>query len=292
MRSLLLDIYGALLLFATLWPPIVSRAQVINGKVIDKTTGQGLPYASFGFCKEKGGGIANLNGEFSIELSKGDRKDSLLVSYIGYKGQAVALGNLDLTAPLIVRLAAAPKELPATAVSGVRQLLTVGNGKYNGHFTGWGDYNSSRGRMRGVVIPPKEYPVRLVEFGCHIKHNSFDSVKVRLHLLDFHSDTPSMRELLHDNIYLVIHRNARWVSIDLSRYHIVISDTIVLGIEWVDAWATATTGGERSHLFTFSLSNTPGIVYARDYPYDKPALIQNNETPAMYLRGYRTGNNN
>jgi hypothetical protein len=272
---------GLSLLFA-------GSAQIIHGKVIDKTTGQQLPYASVGFRQQGGGGITGRDGEFSIDLSNIHRADSLLVSYIGYASRTLALTDLEALAPLTVGLIRVPKELPETAVAGKRQLITIGNDKYNGDFTGWGDYSSSRGRMRGILILPKEYPVRAVQFGCHIKHNTFDSVKVRLHILVFHSDSAVTQELLHDNIYMVIPGNAKWVSVDLTPYHIVINDTIVLGMEWVDAWSPATKSGQRSHLLTFSLANTAGYVYARDYPYDKTRLIQNAETPAMYLLAYRT----
>ena len=268
---------------------LVSRAQVIHGKVIDKTTGQTLPYASIGFHNKNAGGIANRDGTFSIDISQTDSKDSLLISYIGYAGTSLSLAGLNAATDLTVGLSPMPKRLPEVAVMGKRQMIAIGNIKYNSHFTGWGDYSSSRGRLRGLMIPPKEYPVRVVEFGCHIKHNTFDSVKVRLHILEFHGDSLPTKELLHDNIYLVIPRNAKWVSIDLNPFNIVISDTIVLAVEWVDAWSPMAEPGEESHLFTFSEANAAGYVYVRDYPHDKRALIPYTETPAMYLHAYRTG---
>lgn len=268
---------------------LVSREQVLRGKVIDKTTGQILPYASVGIYKKNFGGITNSDGTFSIDISRADKKDSLLISYIGYAGVSLLLVDLVPAKELIVGLTPMPKELPEIAVAGKRQIIGIGNVNYNGHFTGWGDYSSSRGRLRGLMVMLNEYPVKAVAFACHIKHNTFDSVKVRLHILEFHGDSLPLKELLQDNIYAIIPKNAKWVKIDLTPYNIVIKDTIVLAVEWVDAWTPPSKPGKGSHLFTFSLSNTPGYVYDRDYPFETPALIQNPETPAMYLDAYRIG---
>jgi len=268
---------------------LVSQEQVLHGKVIDKTTGQTLPYASVGIYKKPVGGITNSDGTFSIDLSQAGKMDSLLISYIGYAGLSLLLADLDPAKEVTIGLTPKPKELPEIGVAGKRQIIEVGNVTYNGQFTGWGDYSSSRGRLRGLMIMLQEYPVRAVAFECHIKHNTFDSVKVRLHILEYHGDRLPLKELLQDNIYAIISKNAKWVNIDLTPYNIVIKDTVVLAVEWIDAWASAGKPGIGSHLFTFSMSNTPGYVYDRDYPFETPALIQNPETPAMYLKAYRTG---
>jgi hypothetical protein len=271
---------------------LVSREQVLHGKVIDKTTGQTLPYASVGVYKKNIGGIADRDGTFSIDLSQADNKDSLRISYIGYAGFTLSLARLNPANELTIGLTPMPKELPAIAVAGKRQLIEIGNVTYTGRFTGWGDYSSSRGRLRGLMIAPKEYPVRAVGFACHLKHNTFDSVKVRLHILEFQGDSLPLKELLQDNIYLIIPKNATWVDINLTPYNIVIKDTIVLAVEWVDAWAPAGKPGRESNLLTFSLAKTAGYVYVRDYPFERPALIKNPETPAMYLKAYRVGKGN
>jgi len=268
---------------------LVSREQVLHGKVTDKVTGHALPYASLGIYARSVGGIADRDGTFSIDITRTDGKDSLLISYIGYTGVSLLLANLDPAKELTIGLTPMAKELPEIAIAGKRQIIGIGNVTWGDRFTGWGDYSSGKGRLRGLVITPKEYPVRVVGFACHLRHNTFDSVKIRLHILDLKGDSLPSKDLLRDNVYATIPKNAKSVNIDLTSYNIIIKDTVVLAVEWVDAWSPPGKPGQGSHLFTFSLSNIPGYTYARNYPFEAPSFIKGRETPAMYLKAFRVG---
>lgn len=267
----------------------VSQAQVLHGKVIDKATGQALPYASVGISKNDVGGITDKNGTFSIDVSRAAKGDSLIISYIGYAGSALLLSGVDATKELTIGLAPAPKDLPEIPITGKRRIIEIGNVKYNGRFTGWGDFSASRGRLRGMMIA-LQYPVHPVALAFRIRRNTFDSVKVRLQILGFHGESLPLNELLQDNIYVTIPKNAKWVTMDLAPYHLVLRDTIVLAVEWVDAWAPPYIPEEGSFQFTFSDSNTRGLLYSCNSFLEKPVFIKTQETLAMYLKAYRVGN--
>ena len=289
MRAYISPIERTSLILVFLLLHLVSREQVLHGKVIDKVTGQSLPYASLGIYGKSVGGIADRDGTFSIDITRANGMDSLLISCIGYTGVSLLLTDLNPAKELTIGLTPMAMELPEIAVAGKRQIIEIGNVTYSGRFTGWGDYSSGKGRLRGLVIPPKEYAVRAVGFACHIRYNTFDSVKIRLHILDWSGDSLPSKDLLRDNVYAIIPKNAKSLNIDLTNYNIIIKDTVVLAVEWVDAWSPPVKLGQGSHLFTFSLSNIPGYTYARNYPFEAPSLIRARETPAMYLKAFRVG---
>ena len=61
----------------------------INGKIEDASTGYPLPYASVLLINSSFSNVTNSDGEFSINVPSSNLKDSLLISYLGYKNQKV-----------------------------------------------------------------------------------------------------------------------------------------------------------------------------------------------------------
>src|SRR6188768_1189336 len=65
-----------------------SFAQIFKGHVSDKNTSAPLPYASLGVKGKSIGTIANEQGDFTLDLSKANSGDSIIISYIGYTSKA------------------------------------------------------------------------------------------------------------------------------------------------------------------------------------------------------------
>ncbi|MEZ5024617.1 MAG: carboxypeptidase-like regulatory domain-containing protein [Chitinophagales bacterium] len=62
-----------------------SFAVDLIGTVKDKLTGEPLPYATVSHLNQNSGVITDENGNFRLELEKIDKKDTLVISYLGYK---------------------------------------------------------------------------------------------------------------------------------------------------------------------------------------------------------------
>ena len=58
--------------------------KVVSGKITDKSTGKGLPYASVSIKNGSLGVISNYNGFFSFKISYKYYTDSLMISHLGY----------------------------------------------------------------------------------------------------------------------------------------------------------------------------------------------------------------
>lgn len=69
----------------------VTQAKTIRGTVVDEKTGETLIGVSIFVKGTSVGSITDMNGSFSLNVPSG--KNVLVLSYVGYKSQSVAIGN-------------------------------------------------------------------------------------------------------------------------------------------------------------------------------------------------------
>ncbi|MCC6726821.1 MAG: carboxypeptidase-like regulatory domain-containing protein, partial [Saprospiraceae bacterium] len=70
---------------------LLAQNQTIEGKVTNKLTGETIPYANIYNKTLQKGTISNDDGYFRLEIS--GPKDSVLVSFLGYKSQYIPLST-------------------------------------------------------------------------------------------------------------------------------------------------------------------------------------------------------
>ncbi len=101
-------------LFCLLFCTNVLLAQTITGVVSEAATDAPLAYANITLLTKNRGATTNENGEFSFEV-KTSLADSLLVSYIGYASQTIAVRDAieKQKAGLKIRLIAQKEEIDA-----------------------------------------------------------------------------------------------------------------------------------------------------------------------------------
>ncbi|MBS3807770.1 MAG: carboxypeptidase-like regulatory domain-containing protein [Bacteroidales bacterium] len=63
----------------------------LNGKVMDRMTGNPLSYANIGVYNKSIGTISNEDGEFILKLHRRHLNDTLVVSYMGYKNRLIPI---------------------------------------------------------------------------------------------------------------------------------------------------------------------------------------------------------
>jgi hypothetical protein len=81
----------------------VANYHLIKGLVIDGRTRKPLPYSNIFLINKSTGTISNTNGRFELKITPADFKDTLGVSYIGYKFLKLPIEVMD-TNLLIIRL--------------------------------------------------------------------------------------------------------------------------------------------------------------------------------------------
>jgi hypothetical protein len=88
---------------------------VLNGKIVDKHTGQSLPYASIGLSKSSLGTISNQNGEFKIVIPSELINEKIIFSFLGYKTYKIPVKDC-IGKNLEIKLSVLPVELKAVNV--------------------------------------------------------------------------------------------------------------------------------------------------------------------------------
>jgi hypothetical protein len=262
-----------------------SAAQSFRGTVLDSETLRPLAYASIGVKGKSIGVIADRLGQFNIDISHTGSDDSIIISYAGYEPAKLLVKEFALNQFNEIKLQPVGKLLKEVIILAKKDLITIGNAGYSSRFTGWGDYNSSRGRMRGLKIESKEFPLKITQFGVRFHDNEFDSVKLRLHIQSIQSGA-SERELINENIFFTALKDQRWVYVDLEEYQLVVDSPVIVTVEWLDAWAPPKTSGG-GYLFTFSLAKKKGVVYQRNTSQESYLVKASNETPSIHLKGYK-----
>ena len=265
---------------------MLTLAQTFTGNVTDSQNGVPLPYASIGVRGKSVGGIADINGHFRINLTRAMPTDTVVISYLGYQSKALFKRDIN-DAAYQIKLVPSAFQLQEVVTLGKRELISVGHKKASGNFTGWGDYSSSKGRLRGTAIETDKWPLKLAKFNVHLAACDFDSVRFRLHILAQPANPAGdlKTELLKENIFFTAHKGQKWVSVDLTPYDLIVHQNIIVAVEWVDAWVQE--GG--SHLLTISMSREEGYTYTRETPEEPFQGIQYRFTPTMYFETYKPG---
>ena len=190
-----------------------------------------------------------------------------------------------------IKLVSRAYRLPEVVTLGKREIIIIGNKKASSQYTGWGDYFSSRGRLRGLAIETDEAPLKLAKFKMHLDACEFDSVRFRLHILPLQANHSGdlQTELINENIFFTAFKGQKWVSVDLTPYNLIINQNIIVAVEWVDSWAKKEPTGE-SYLLTISLSREEGYTCIRKTPEEPFLVTKMKLTPTMYLETYKPSN--
>jgi hypothetical protein len=259
-----------------------SICQTISGRIIDELTGEALEYVNIRVVNKNIGTVSMRNGEFQLSISNVSKDDSLRFSYIGYKTLSIAIDSFKKSDQYAIKLKPQPSVLDEVVVKAKPLTRILGNSKVDRRYTGWGDFQSLRGRTRGILIEGAECPVKVKSMSFRINHNDWDSVAFRINILEAKDDKPC-NSILRENIFVTTDKKHKWVRVDLDNKNIIICTRVVVTIEWVDAWGKI---GEYSNLLTISLGKGSGFLYSQEPGEEFGTLSLENNSPAIILEVY------
>ncbi len=97
-------------------------AMNISGRITDKDSGNGLPYASIALKNKQIGTISNEEGYFEFFIPDENRSDTLLVNYIGYEGFQKPLSEMKEGQKLQIKLVPVMNELDEITIHPISPL--------------------------------------------------------------------------------------------------------------------------------------------------------------------------
>jgi hypothetical protein len=233
-------------LLAAFVAPFSSAAQ--TGGTPDRVSGtltdeRGLPlsYVSVGIPGTTVGSVADEQGRFTLFFGKETNPaDSVRFSLLGYRPLTVTVADLRIRltdGP--VQLAEEARTLGGVVVLG-RQLRrgTVGSDnadtRMNTNFAIGEKPRQNLGAEVGRKFNLPRGACRLETYRFYVQTN-FDSVRFRVNVYSARSFQP----LLTRNVYITVPGKRRaWVEVDLSKFDLVVSEDVVVSVQWVDQVGT------------------------------------------------------
>lgn len=282
MKSL---ISACLILFLNLQ----SFGQTITGKVVNGSNTEPLIYATIGVIETSVGTITDEEGEFRLETKGVPINSRVRVSMIGFKPEIFTIEEL-LDKANEIRLDSEIYSLPDVIInpSGkIRKVGTTGNSP-GGGVCGWGGTQTGKGWEIGTKIELGDLPVRLKSLHIRVNKQSYDSTLFRLHIRNIIENMPAT-EMLNNNIFITLKKEAGWVGIDLNKYNIVYKGDIALSLEWIKIFGmdinnfiTINREKRLAAGVTLDKKRNQGCLFTK-WGTEAKWVRHDNESPCIYL---------
>ncbi len=208
-----------------------------SGLILDKKTNQPLPYVNIGILNREIGTVSNSNGKFSLELKEEFKNDTIRISSISFKPVEILIRNIiQKTEPTIYKLEEDISELNEVVITAKSfKKRTLGN-TTESKFVSTGFSYDQLGAEMGVKINIRKNPTIVDAFNFNIPYNRLSAKSVfRLNFYSINKRKPGVN-LLKDNILFTIEPKQKGnVTIDLKPYDIVLTDDVIVTLEWVES---------------------------------------------------------
>ncbi|WP_020607082.1 carboxypeptidase-like regulatory domain-containing protein [Spirosoma spitsbergense] len=211
---------------------------MITGRLVD-TSQQPVLYASIGIVNTPVGTIADDQGRFTLYITdKVEDTDTVVISLIGYHTVALT----------VAQLAARTSGNPQIVMMGmVRELNEVRVDARNSRVKTLGKTGYKTSMVTNFAL--SELPRQNLGSEIGRKFNvssgtnwlesfhfymitNYDSVMFRLNVYQ----AKTMQNLLTKNVYIrVAGKSRQWVSVDLRPYQLMVSDDVVVSVQWIDS---------------------------------------------------------
>lgn len=218
----------------TLFSPILN-GQTIKGRIFAADTKDGIGFVNMGILNHNIGTVSNEEGDYILNVSGSDTKDSLRFSMIGYKSKTFSIQNLIDKAIDSIFLDPYNYQLDEVVVSYKKiKKITLGLPIPEGNLlVSFASYLYNLGAEMGINVDTK-YKIKLNDINFNIYSCSFDSVSYRLNIYKYVSQS-EFENILTEPIYISFSKNdiANPIKFDLSKYNIIISGNILIALQLI-----------------------------------------------------------
>ena len=266
-----------------------SFSQTFSGKVINANSESALEFVNIGIIDFPAGTITDEKGNFKLDLNDISIEKKVRFSMIGFKSQIFTIKEL-INIENIIKLEEEPIQLLELIIKPSGKIRKIGTTNYarRAGVCGWGGTQFGKGHEIGTEIDLGTQAVKLKSLHLRLYKQSFDSTLFRLHIRSIQDNFPD-KELLTDNIIITVSEESGWIDINLSQYNIVLSDKIILSLEWVKIYGVnkdRLIRMNKSKQYTanvlFSLSGKKASLFTR-WGSEAKWRKNDNSSPAFYL---------
>lgn len=229
----------SILIFQFVLLPTFSQNIKLTGIVTDSLNNP-IEYANVGILNKPIGTVTNFDGTFLLNLNKENESDTLRVSSLGFKNQDLLITDLiHSTTFHTIKLKEYVEVLDEIVISS-KKLKTYTEGKtktktkHQVIFANPELDNINLGSEIGRKFKlGSDNPSHLKNFKFFIKDNNFDFVKFRINIYTIENNNPN-KKINTINIFTSASKDyVGWVEIDLTPFHIVVQEDIVMAVEWI-----------------------------------------------------------
>lgn len=264
------------------------NAQLITGKVFNKSTGEPLVYASIGVMETTHGTITNEQGDFSLDIKDIPINSNIRFSMIGFNSQTIPLNELRKEEN-VIRLEDQTYKLSEIIVKPSGRMRKVGiSGFSKSGYCGWSGTNYAAGWEIGSKIELGDRPVKVMSLNMRVHDQSFDSILFRIHIRKIVDSLPGP-ELLMNDILIHISKKSGWVQIDLRKYDLVFEGDVAISLEWIKIMGVnkplyIVSGKIKGYApsFLFNVKRNQGWSY-RKWGIEDKWVRNEDSSPSFYL---------
>jgi hypothetical protein len=218
----------SLVLLLLLLPPTAQAQKMLEGRVLDASTGKPISYVNIGYLSRAVGTVSDEAGRF--RLPEGTPGDTVLFSAIGY--QTVSRSAKTLEKDITIRLKTVSYTMPVVEVleeiPGKTQIFghAIKKRKQSIQYT-----SAQLGSEMGAHIRIKKRTwIQSAHFV--LNHAKGDSMHFRLNLYRM-QDGKIGEHLLRENVLIQRPQKTGLHAVDLRPYHVVLESDVLMSLEWI-----------------------------------------------------------
>ena len=247
---------------------IVAIAQPVRGRIINKSTQQGLAFVNVGVIGKALGTVTDEKGAYQLPFQKALATETVRISSLGYATRTLTLQELAAHPDVALVPEAIPlAEVQVHGKALFRRTHTLGN-TGNAEMATNTLTNTSLGGQVGTVIKLSRRPTSIVNAVFNIARNSPGQVTFRVNLFRLDpTGLPSDIKLLPRDVIVTSPIVRGPITVDLSADQLVLNEDFFLAIEmikWVDAAPSgaefafsAAVGYSHNEIYHRSVSQAP-----------------------------------
>jgi len=209
----------------------------ISGKIIDAKSNKPLPYVNIGVLSRETGTVTDTEGNFHLPLKKEMENDTIRISMVGYRPIEIMVKDVvGENATLSIKIHEQISELNEVVVTAKSfKKKTIGN-KTESKFISTGFSYDQLGAEMGIKMKIRKNPTFVDSFNFNISYNRLSAKSIfRLNFYNVEKGKPA-DNILTENILVEIEpKETGLITVNLKPYDIVLSDDVIVSLEWVDS---------------------------------------------------------